>query len=62
MASLKIKIFTFILVMLKNPALQPTSIPPGNVSFGIEKYEPSFKVLAPYDIHEPSFSKELIDG
>ena len=48
--------------MLKNPALQPTSIPPGNVSFGIEKYEPSFKVLAPYDIHEPSLSKELIDG
>ena len=48
--------------MLRKPALHPISIPPGKVSFGIEKYEPSFKVLAPYDMQVASLNKSLIEG
>lgn len=37
----------FIFKTFIKPALQPTNKPPGKVNFGIEKYPPEFKALAP---------------
>lgn len=45
-----------------NPALHPTSIPPGSTNFGIEKYPPEFNARAPYAIHCPPSKNCLICG
>lgn len=50
----------FIFMTFKNPAEHPTSIPPGKVNFGIEKYPPEFITLEPYDIHFPPSNILLI--
>jgi hypothetical protein len=50
----------FIFKTFKNPALHPTKTPPGNTSFGIEKYPPELTALAPYEMHCPPYKNFFI--